>query len=263
MKSGPKMCVVDCGPLTVEKAKLVTFAEGTVTVPTTVAIFQHPHHGVILWDTGCNDAVSDPEKAEAYWGPGVREGFGAQAFTRNHAIDRQLDFMGIQPKDVRYVIYSHLHLDHAGGMSYFPNAVHVMQRDELRYALFPDEWTQAVYVQNDFQDLHKLNVLEVEGDYDLFGDGTFKLIKAPGHTPGMQVLLVTLQHRGRLMLGADVAHQRDQFEALIPMPFDWSCHAMTSSRKKIKQLERSGIPLYLCHEPSEFAALPQRGKYWD
>lgn len=67
------MTVVDCGPLTLEKSKLVAFAEGLVTVPTTVAIFQHPEHGVILWDTGCNDAVADPDRAEDYWGKGIKE----------------------------------------------------------------------------------------------------------------------------------------------------------------------------------------------
>lgn len=260
---GPKMTVVDAGPLTLAKAKLVAFADGEVSVPTTVAIFEHPQHGVILWDTGCNDAVADPDRADSYWGRGIKDAFGAHGFTREHAIDRQIDRLGIQPKDVRYVIYSHLHLDHAGGMSYFPNALHVMQKDELRYALFPDAWTRPVYCQNDFKDIHKLNVLEIDGDHDLFGDGTFRLIKAPGHAPGMQVLLVTLAHRGRFMLGGDIAHQRDQFESLIPMPWDWSCAAMTSSRLKIKQMERSGIPLHLCHEPSEFAALPINGSHWD
>ena len=75
--------------------------------------------------------------------------------------------------------------------------------------------------------------------------------------------MVTLPHHGRFMLGGDVAHQRDQFEAMIPMPWDYSCNLMSSSRRKIKQWERSGIPLYLCHEPGEFAALPGNGTWWD
>jgi len=85
------------------------------------------------------------------------------------------------------VIYSHLHLDHAGGMSYFPNAVHVVQRDEIRYALWPDQWTRPVYCQNDFGDIRKLNIFEIDGDYDLFNDSTLKLVKSPGHSPGLQV----------------------------------------------------------------------------
>lgn len=261
--TGLRMTVVDCGPLSLAKAKLVAFAEGMVDIPTTVAIFEHPKHGVILWDTGCNDAVSDPDRRDDYWGHGIATAFGAEGFTRDHAIDRQLEKLGIKASDVKYVIYSHLHLDHAGGMSYFPDAIHVMQRDELRYALMPDAWAKPVYCQNDFAIIDKLNILEIDGDFDLFGDGSFKLLKAPGHGPGLQVLLVTLPHRGQFILGADIAHQRDQFEALIPMPWDWSLGAMTSSRKKVKQLERSGIDLFLCHEAAEFNRLPINGKYWD
>lgn len=258
-----KMTAVDCGPLTVDKGKLMQFGSGMITIPTTVVIFEHPQHGVILWDTGCNGAVADPEECEAYWGHGIRDAFGAHAFTRDHAIDRQLARLGHTPKDVRYVVYSHLHLDHAGGMEYFPDALHVMQRDELRYAMRPDPWTNPVYVQNDFRSLPQLNVLEINGDFDLFGDGVFRLLKCPGHAPGMQVLLVDLPHRGRIMLGADVAHLREQFETFVPMPWDWSCGEMSISRRRIMQLERSGTPLYLCHEPGEFAVLPRDGTFWD
>jgi len=261
--SGPRMTVVDCGPLTLEKAKLVAMAPGMVSVPTTVAIFDHPKHGVILWDTGCWEDVADPDGPDAYWGEGIKTAFGADAFTRDMAVNKRLDKLGIKTSDVKYVVYSHLHLDHAGGMSYFPDAIHVMQRDELRYALCPDPWIRPVYVQNDFRDLHKLNILEIDGDYDLFGDGTFRLLKAPGHAPGMQCLMVTLPQRGRFILGADVAHQRDQFEALIPMPWDYSCSLMSQSRNRIKQLERSGIQMFLCHEPGEFAALPGDGTWWE
>jgi N-acyl homoserine lactone hydrolase len=118
--------------------------------------------------------------------PGVREAFGTQALSRDHAIDAQLKRLGARPEDVRYVIYSHLHLDHAGGMSYFPKAIHVIQRDEIRYALWPDAWTRPVYCQNDFKDIHKLDILEIEGDCDLFDDGTLRLLKTPEHAPGIR-----------------------------------------------------------------------------
>lgn len=261
--TGVRMTVVDAGPLTLAKGKLVMFAPGEVTVPSTVAIFEHPDHGIVLWDTGINHAVADPERADAYWGTGIRDAFGAHPFKEEDAINRQLERLGIKADDVRYVVYSHLHLDHAGGMSYFPKATHIVQKDELRYALFPDRWIRPVYCQNDFKDIHKLDVLEIDGDYDLFGDGTFKLIKAPGHAPGMQCLLVTLPHRGRLILGGDIGHLRDQYEAMIPMPWDWNCEAMHSSRNKIKHLERSGVRLHLCHDSSDFAALPINGEFWD
>jgi N-acyl homoserine lactone hydrolase len=55
------MTVVDCRRLTLEKVKLVTMTPGMVTIPTTVAIFDHPKHGVIPWDTGGREDVADPD----------------------------------------------------------------------------------------------------------------------------------------------------------------------------------------------------------
>ncbi len=150
-----------------------------VEAPTTAAVFEHPQHGVVLWDTGVAEEMADPERADDYWGAQVRAAFGAERVKRDDIVDRQLDKLGIKPKDVHYVVYSHLHLDHAGGMSMFPEAVHVVQRDEIRYALWPDPWTRPVYCQNDFKDIRNLNIFEVEGDYDLFDDGTLRLVKAP------------------------------------------------------------------------------------
>lgn len=254
---------MNVGPLSLEKNLLVAFASGHIEVPTTSAVIVHPEHGVVVWDTGINEAVADPERGNAYWGANVRAAFGPEAFTRDHVIDRQLEKLGIKLGEVRYVVYSHLHLDHAGGMSYFPDAIHVVQRDEIRYAMWPDPWTSPVYCQNDFRDIRKLNILEIDGDFDLFGDGTLRLIKTPGHTPGHQSLLLDLPHRGRMCLGADVGHQREGFDSLTPMPWDWSTSAMTLTRMRMKQLERSRIPVFLCHDAGDFSKLPQNGEFWD
>lgn len=261
--AGLRLTVVNVGPLRPDKSKLVAFAPGVVEVPTTAGIIEHPKHGLILWDTGINDAVADPERGEAYWGAGLRAAFDTSRFTREHAMDAQLKRLGFQPADVRYVVYSHLHLDHAGGMSYFPQAVHVMQRDEIRYALWPDPWTRPVYCQNDFRDIRKLDILEIDGDYDLFEDGTMRLLKTPGHAPGHQALLLDLAQRGRICLAGDVGHQRDGFENMVPMPWDWSTSAMTMTRMRVKQIERGGIPAFLCHDAGDFAKLPSGGEFWE
>ena len=260
---GLRLTAVNAGPISCAKSNLVAFAPGTIEAPTTVGIIEHPRHGLILWDTGMNDAVADPERGEAYWGPGLRDAFGTHAFTRDHAVDRQVQRLGHSLDDVRYVVYSHLHLDHAGGMSYFPKAIHVMQREEVRYALWPDPWTRPVYCQNDFRDIRKLEILEIEGDFDLFQDGTIRLVKTPGHTPGHQALLLDLPNRGRVCLGADVGHQRDGYENMVPMPWDWSTSAMSMTRMRMRQLERSGVPVFLCHEAGDFAKLPSGGEFWD
>ncbi len=260
---GLRFTAMNVGPISCAKANLVAFAPGTVDAPTTSAIIEHPKHGLVLWDTGVNDAVADPERADAYWGAGLRDAFGTHAFTREHAVDAQLKRLGFRLEDVRYVVYSHLHLDHAGGMSYFPSAIHVVQRDEIRYALWPDPWTRPVYCQNDFRDIRKLEILEIEGDFDLFDDRTLRLVKTPGHSPGHQALILDLPQRGRVCLGGDVGHARDGFQQMVPMPWDWSTSAMSMTRMQMRQLERSGVPVFLCHEPEDFAKLPQDGKFWE
>ena len=90
-----------------------------------------------------------------------------------------------------------------------------------------------------------------------------QLLKRPGHTPGHQALILTLAQRGRICLGADVGHQRDGYEAMVPMPWDWSTSAMTTTRMRMKLLERAGVPVFLCHEAQDFAKLPSGGTYWD
>src|ERR1700739_1754663 len=108
-----RMSAMNVGPLSVDANLLVAFAPGHLEIPTTAAVIVHPNHGVVLWDTGINDAVADPERRETYWSANVVAAFGPNEFKREHAIDAQLATFGIKPKDVGYVIYSHLHLDHA------------------------------------------------------------------------------------------------------------------------------------------------------
>lgn len=72
-------------------------------MPSTVAVVEHATHGPILFCTGVNHHVADPEATEAPWEPGLREAYGAQHFTREHAIGTQLRRLGHRPEDVRYV----------------------------------------------------------------------------------------------------------------------------------------------------------------
>lgn len=258
-----KMTALDAGPLSLEKSFIVAFAQGRVDIPTTVGVFEHADHGVILWDTGIPEAIADPDRKNVYWAPGVADMFGAQDFGPQHTLRVQLDKLGIQPGDVKYVVYSHLHLDHTGGAELFPDATHVVQRREMAYAFCPDPWMKPMYVLNDLQHLLKYDVLPLDGDTDLFGDGTFRLIATPGHAPGHQSLLVELPHHGRVLLGGDVAHQRDQYENHIPMAWGHCLSDLTASRRRVAALERGGVRSFFCHEGRDFAQLPQNGTYWD
>ncbi|WP_164986182.1 N-acyl homoserine lactonase family protein [Streptomyces roseicoloratus] len=262
MVVGLRVTAVDAGPFTMPKEGLLYGASGMITVPSTVAVIEHPGHGVILFDTGINHRVADPGTADDYWGAGLREEYGAQGFTREHAIDAQLDRLGYRLSDVRYVIYSHLHLDHAGGMSYFPDAVHVVQHDELRHAWWPDRWTARGYAFNDYRDTRSYDFLELTGDADLFLDGTVKVIRTPGHTPGHQGVILDLTHQERIAFMGDAAHLQEGLDGNVPMVSDWNVQEKLLTYGRLRALIRAGIRTYLSHDPTHFAALPHNGTFW-
>jgi N-acyl homoserine lactone hydrolase len=262
MAKGLRVTAVDCGPLEIDKGILMTGAQGVVSAPTAVYIIEHPKHGVILYDTGVNYNIADPEAAEKYWGPGLRDALGCK-LTRDDAIDRQLLKLGYKLEDVRHVIMSHLHLDHAGGMCHFPNATFVVQKQELRYAWWPDSWGAAVYAYNDYKDTRGFSFLELDGDVDLFQDGTIKLFRTAGHTIGHQAMLLRLENRGPVCLAADTAHLKDAYRGKAPMPYDWNVEKVLDSYAKLRQLENAGIPIYFMHDPEDFNEFPNDGNYAD
>ncbi|MFT3973774.1 MAG: N-acyl homoserine lactonase family protein [Amaricoccus sp.] len=258
-----RMLTVDTGRCRVPKAHMYEMAEGMIDIPSPVNIIEHHKHGLILFDTGLNHAISDSELSVERYGLDLHSAFGASRVTRDDAIDRQLEKFGYKCSDVKYVVYSHLHVDHAGGMTYFPDACHVVQHDEIRYAHWPERWTRFAYYPGDVSIARNLDILEVDGDVDLFEDGSMKLIKTPGHAPGHQMLLLDFENRGRVCLGADVAHTIEAFSLAAPMPFDHDLTANERSHMIVKRLKNAGIPVYFAHEMAHFDELSKDGVYWD
>ena len=90
----------------------------------------------------------------------------------------QLRECGLEPRDVDYVIFSHLHFDHAGGATYygdtgslattFPRAQYLVQRADWEEATHPNERNAAGYFEEDLEPLQRLNQLELlEGDTEI------------------------------------------------------------------------------------------------
>ncbi|MCL6452620.1 MAG: N-acyl homoserine lactonase family protein [Alicyclobacillus sp.] len=262
MTKGLRVTAVNCGPLTLDKGVLMTGTSGTITIPTAAYIIEHPRHGLMLFDTGINYRVADPEDAEVYWGPGVRDAFGC-SLTRDLAIDQQLDKLGYKPTDVKTVVLSHMHFDHAGGMCHFPHATFVVQKTELRYAWWPDAFSKAVYMYNDYKDTRDYRFVQLDGDIDLFDDGSVRLVTTPGHSPGHQSMILRLENRGTVCLGADSAHLQEAYRTLTCMPFDWSIEAETATYHRLRQLELAGMELVFSHDPEDFLKFPHDGDWAD
>jgi glyoxylase-like metal-dependent hydrolase (beta-lactamase superfamily II) len=99
-------------------------------------------------------------------------------------------------------------------MALFPNATILMQRAEYDWIHSPngpnDNVNQLMALARDLLGTPKRLQL-VDGDTDVFGDGSVILVATPGHTPGHQSLLVHLKNSGFIILSGDVVHLQENF----------------------------------------------------
>ena len=181
--------------------------------PVAMYIIEHPR-GLLLYDTGNNVAVSDG-KCENYWGKGLCSGF-VPIQRRDQVIDKWLEKFGHSVNDVKYVVYSHMHLDHAGNMEMFPKAVHVVQKQELKTAWWPEKYQRSAFVLKGYDNARDFNFLELDGDFDLFGDGKIVILDTKGHTQGHQSLMVKLKNTGTLFLAGDAIYTPENEAGAIP-----------------------------------------------
>jgi N-acyl homoserine lactone hydrolase len=151
--------------------------------------------GLLLWDTGIPDSV-------AALPDGMPTAGGAIVQRRTKTLEAQLAEIAVKPGDIDFVAISHTHGDHVGNVDLFPEATVLMQEAEVSWAFAGGK---APFAPRD-------NIEKLNGDRDVFGDGSVVILSTPGHTPGHQSLLVTLPRTGAVLLTGDAVHFRDNWE---------------------------------------------------
>ena len=144
-----KLYAFSSGALTLGKGYLQNGAPMTpeIQVPVGFFVVMHPK-GNVLFDTGNNDKIiTDP----SYWGAAFQT--LKPVNTPDVAIDVQLQKIGLKPDDIKYVVVSHLHLDHGGNVGKFPNSTIVVQKSEIQNAFWPEIGTGANYFIGDVMPL--------------------------------------------------------------------------------------------------------------
>ncbi|MEZ5661291.1 MAG: N-acyl homoserine lactonase family protein [Burkholderiaceae bacterium] len=229
-----KLWQVSSGKLELDKGWLTAMRDvGTrIQVPVAMYIIQHPR-GLVVFDTGTNVATADGG-CDAYWGKGLCGAFSVIQ-SRDEIIDKQLEKLGFKADDVTHVIYSHFHLDHAGNIKLFPKARHVVQKEELRTAWWPETFARAAYVLKDYDTTRGFDFIQLAGDYDLFGDGSIVVLDTKGHTPGHQSVRVNLPKTGTLLLAADAVYTAENEAGVIP-GITWSTVHSMNSIERLKQM---------------------------
>lgn len=139
--------------------------------------------------------------------------------TEENFVVNQLKHIGVKPEDVSKVILSHMHLDHAGSVKFFPDAKIYVQKDEFAYAKYPNSFQAGAYGVGvfEFPDM-KWEILQ--GDAVIMPGLT--TILSSGHTPGLQGLVVELPETGYCLLSGDSAYLETNIEKDHPPGLVWN-----------------------------------------
>jgi len=231
-------------------------------IPVPFFLITHPKGHIIIDGGNAIEVADDPR---GYWGD-ICDVYEPVLDPGDGCVD-QLRRLGVEPEDVRYVVQSHLHLDHTGAIGRFPNATHVVQRVEYEYAFTPDWFAAGGYIRKDF-DRPGLKWQFLNGDaddgYDLYGDGTLTTIFTPGHSPGHQSFLVRLPSGRQMLLTIDAAYTTDHWEERALPGFLASTVDTVRSVRKLRTLaERSGAEVVTGHDPDAWPTFRQAPAFYD
>lgn len=256
-----KMYVTTSGELELDQGWLTAMTNvGTmIDIPVPMYIIDHPR-GLVIFDTGMSVNVV-PDNGAEYWGP-VSQAF-IPTMTRDQGIDERLQQIGKSVSDVKYVIHSHFHLDHAGNIAMFPNATHIVRKAELKNAWWPEQFQRAAYVLDDYMETRNFNFIELTEDMDLFGDGAIELIDTKGHTQGHQSLIVRLPNTGTVILAADAAYMPENLQGTIP-GIVWNVQEAMEAIERMKLIrDRENGEIWLGHSMEQFQTRRLLPEYYD
>jgi glyoxylase-like metal-dependent hydrolase (beta-lactamase superfamily II) len=145
------------------------------------------------------------------------------------------------------IVCSHLHFDHCGGNALLGDVPVVVQRMEWEAAHGAD--SGVAYLTADFDTGQDVRL--VDGEHDVFGDGTVVCVPTPGHTAGHQSLRVRTAER-ELVLTGDACYFRRSLEtSMLPM-FGHDRAEQLRTFDVLRALEAAGAHLVFGHDPDQW-----------
>jgi glyoxylase-like metal-dependent hydrolase (beta-lactamase superfamily II) len=255
-KPGPvKLYVFDCGTLKSGNPD-VLLARGVTTTDMSVTAYLIVHpRGTLLWDTGVIlDELIQPG--------GTTE---ARA-TVLKTLRSQLAEIGYKPSDITYLALSHNHYDHSANANNFAGSTWLVQRAE-RAAMFPDTPPQnPSNAAARFSALKNSKTVLLDGDHDVFDDGSVVIVATPGHTPGHQSLFVKLAQTGSVVLSGDLYHYPSERTLKDFTPFAALGNAQQEAVSKAKieaLLTEKKAALWIQHDIIAYARLKKSPAYYE
>lgn len=201
----------------------------------------------MLWDAGLPLAVQGHDIDEA----------APMDATLANTLEAQLGELGLTPADIGRVGISHYHFDHVGQLPVFPDATLLIGSGD--WAVLTSDEQDATVDAAPFA--HWVSgggrVEPVDGDGDVFGDGSVVMLDTPGHTPGHHSLVVRFGDRRPVMLTGDLAHFRENYETNGVPTFNSDHDRTVASLERFKARAADiEATVVIQHEPGDVGELP-------
>jgi glyoxylase-like metal-dependent hydrolase (beta-lactamase superfamily II) len=186
--------------------------------------------GVVVFDTGMHEACCGADPAAHF---GSMWTLFEIRCPRHALVDERLRQAGHDVDEVRWVVNSHLHFDHAGRNSAFPAATQYVRARELAWARRRVTKPSGVLAG----DLAELNA--ADWDYDDAFDLApgLRLISTPGHTPGHQAMHITFSDGRRFVCAGDAAYTLQAILEHRPTGLPSSLEEATDSLRRLTALD--------------------------
>ena len=196
----------------------------------------------ILIDAGLHpEAIADPE---TFYG---RPEAGLFGLEQEQSIAEQVDL-----DTVTRIVLTHLHFDHAGALALVPgNVPIVIQRREWEAAHDRAAVRRNFFYPRDYA-VEDRELMMIDGDHDLLGDGSIELLLTPGHTPGHQSVRIG----EGLVIGADVGHFAATLDDHRFPSFADDFDAQARSAERLRGLRDAGVRVMPGHDPDVLRAGP-------
>ena len=250
-----KLYVFDCGMLRLESVEPFSIAEDETEIRDLIVpcyVVEH-EKGRLLWDGGLASATAD---SQGWQGEGM-------LMRLDRTLNEQLAEIGLDMNSFDFMAFSHMHFDHVGVANEVTGATLLIQQAEYD-AAFANPVTIPGFNPLLYNKLEGADKVLIEGDYDVFGDGRVRIIFAPGHTAGHQVLFIDLENTGPVVLSGDLYHFTISRQQRRVPQFNVDAQATLLSMDRVEALlEETGAELWIQHELAFFGQLKKSPSSYD
>lgn len=205
-------------------------------------VISHPK-GNLMWDAGLPEQLVIPEP--------YNEPSGVYRIQRPDSLANQLKSIGFTIDDFKYFAMSHSHFDHTGHANYLKDATLLIQENEYNANL------ADTLQQKNAAMIALTNVKKINGDYDVFGDGTVVIKYMPGHTIGHQVLYVEVAGLDKpVLLTGDLYHFEENRENKGVPSFNYDVKQTLESMDKFEAFAKEkNATVIIQHSPKDYKKL--------